>query len=315
MKKLLLSAALLSASFGFAQTELTLNGTFDEFTANTGDNADAWDMTPNQTVVDNTGTEIDSPFRAIWRNTALEDYLAATFSTTGSVNEQPGSSSNGANGTRGVRMAFTGSSNAILNTQTSTRRLYQRINNINAGEIHTFSIDSRSETAGNPTEVFILNEEITTEVGLENGIADTRVDGFMLITNDVNPNNNNGANFTTNTFNFTPTGDFVVIYVRATNAIDEDNDVFYDNVSLIVDPILSTNDFTINGEEVVAFPVPMTDVLTISGVEVDAATLYSLNGGIVATGTQTVDVAGLSNGAYILEINAEGKKATTMVVK
>ena len=83
--------------------------------------------------------------------------------------------------------------------------------------------------------------------------------------------------------------------------------------NLSVDPtgnlILSTNDFTINGEEVVAFPVPMTDVLTISGIEVDASTLYSLNGGIVATGAQTVDVAGLSNGAYILEINAEGKKA------
>jgi len=28
-----------------------LNGTFDEFTVNTGDNADAWDMTPNSTVV------------------------------------------------------------------------------------------------------------------------------------------------------------------------------------------------------------------------------------------------------------------------
>ena len=59
----------------------------------------------------------------------------------------------------------------------------------------------------------------------------------------------------------------------------------------------------------------MIDVLTISGIEVDTAILYSLNGGIVATGAQTVDVAGLSNGAYILEINAEGKKATTMVVK
>lgn len=91
--------------------------------------------------------------------------------------------------------------------------------------------------------------------------------------------------------------------------------VNYSDVIVFTDIILSINDFTINGEEVVAFPVPMTDVLTISGVEVDIATLYSLSGGIVATGAQTIDVAGLSNGAYILEINAEGKKATTMVVK
>ncbi|MEL7146097.1 MAG: PKD domain-containing protein, partial [Bacteroidota bacterium] len=45
-----------------------LNGTFDEFTENTGDNADAWDMTPNSTVVDNNGNTIDSPYRALWNN-------------------------------------------------------------------------------------------------------------------------------------------------------------------------------------------------------------------------------------------------------
>ena len=42
-----------------------LNGTFDEYTFQyRSDNADAWDMTPNSTVIDNDGNEIDSPYRA-----------------------------------------------------------------------------------------------------------------------------------------------------------------------------------------------------------------------------------------------------------
>ena len=139
----------------------------------------------------------------------------------------------------------------------------------------------------------------------------------MNITTDVSDDT-----FTTSRLDFQTDANTtqIVIYVRPVSTanpivVDNNNQVFIDNISLVEDPILSTNDFTINGEDLAAFPVPMTDVLTISGVEVDVATLYSLNGGIVATGAQTVDVAGLSNGAYILEINAEGKKATTMVVK
>ena len=48
---------------------IVLNGTADDWTKNTSDNSDAWDMNPNEKIVDNSGKEIDSPYRALWRNT------------------------------------------------------------------------------------------------------------------------------------------------------------------------------------------------------------------------------------------------------
>lgn len=78
---------------------------------------------------------------------------------------------------------------------------------------------------------------------------------------------------------------------------------------------LSTNDFAINGTTIGAGPVPMQETLNINGVEAESVTIYSLNGGIVAKGTQTVDVASLSAGPYILEVTSDGKTATTIIVK
>ena len=65
----------ITAISAFGQTNLVLNGTGDDFKKNTStntdetysgdsfkntdDNADAWDMTPNSTVVDNDGNTID----------------------------------------------------------------------------------------------------------------------------------------------------------------------------------------------------------------------------------------------------------------
>ena len=181
-----------------------LNGTFDEFTVNTGDNADAWDMTPNSTVQNNSGDIVDSPYRALWNNTALNDYIDATYGT----NEQPSSTSDGANGTRGGKF------------NNSSRRLYQLVA-VQQGASYTFSIDTRSEAAGVNTEVFILNTEIDAST------TDAAIDAYFNITNDFNTDN---AAFTTSTFTFTASSNKVVIYVRALNAIDGTTEVFLDNV-------------------------------------------------------------------------------------
>ncbi|WP_299055048.1 T9SS type A sorting domain-containing protein [uncultured Polaribacter sp.] len=220
---------------GYAQTELTLNGTADEYTAETGDNADAWDMTPPSTIKDNTGATIDSPYKALWNNTDLETYISNTYAGGNNPDEQAGSSSDGTyntNGdkTRGLKIYDDG--NPVVSA--STRRLYQKIA-VEIGSEYTFSIDSRSESAGTPSEVFILNEEITTEVGLENGASDSRVDAFFEITNDENPSKGSASNntFTTSTFTFTATTTTAVIYVRALAAIDASTEVFYDNISMV----------------------------------------------------------------------------------
>ena len=194
-----------------------LNGTFDEFTAKTSDNADAWDMTPNSTVVDNNGNEVPSPYRALWNNSELNNYIDATYCT----NEQPNSTSDGAfeNGskTRGGKFSA------------NCRRLYQLVR-VEAGVDYTFSIDTRSEAEGINTEVFILNTEITTEAGIDASKSDPVIDAYFNITNDFNTDK---SMFTTSTFSFTASTNQVVIYVRALNAVDSSNEVFLDNVEII----------------------------------------------------------------------------------
>ena len=190
-----------------------LNGTFDEYTNNTGDNADAWDMTPNSTVVDNNGNTIDSPYKPLWSNSDLNAYIDATYCT----NEQIGSTSSGNNGTRGGKIS------------NNCRRLYQVVA-VEAGTEYTFSIDTRSEAMGVNTEVFILNTEITDELGIDaDPSGDAAVDAYFNITNDFNTDS---GVFVTSTFTFTPTTPNIVIYARALNAIDGDNEVFVDNVTI-----------------------------------------------------------------------------------
>ena len=78
---------------------LIQNGTCDDWTVNTSDNADAYDMTPNNTIVDNSGATITSPYQVIWDNDALEDWLEVFYlGGPGSLDEQPGSTSNGNGG-------------------------------------------------------------------------------------------------------------------------------------------------------------------------------------------------------------------------
>jgi len=193
-----------------------LNGTFQEFTENTSDNADAWDMTPNSTVVDNNGNEVPSPYRELWYNSELNNYIDATYCD----NEQPNSTSDGAfeNGakTRGGKFSA------------NCRRLYQLVQ-VEQGTEYTFSIDTRSEAEGINTEVFILNTEITTEVGIDASKSDPAIDAYFNITNDFNTTK---SEFTTSTFTFTPSKTQIVIYVRALNAVDSSNEVFLDNITI-----------------------------------------------------------------------------------
>ena len=189
-----------------------LNGTFDEFTFNTGDNADAWDMTPNSTVVDNDGNTIPSPYDPLWDNGALDSWLNDFFNDS---SEQPASTSDGNNG-RGAKL------------NEASRRLYQVVQ-VQQGSTYTFSIDTRSEAAGVNTEVFILNTEIADELGINASTSDPAIDAYFNITNDFNTDK---TMFTTSTFSFTASTGQVVIYVRALNAVDSSNEVFIDNIEI-----------------------------------------------------------------------------------
>ncbi|MFK7831905.1 MAG: PKD domain-containing protein [Winogradskyella sp.] len=205
---------------------VVLNSDCNVHTNETGDNADAWDMTPNGTVVDDVLGVIDSPYNALWNNTALQDWLEANC---GDDSEQPGSTSDGnkfgpdAGGGRGVKLNET------------CRRLYQVVT-VEPGVEYTFTIQSRSEEVGINSEVFILNNEIASEdvINTTAGI-EANTDGYALIDNDYNPTKSTSSldTFTTTTFTFEASSNIAVIYVRASAAIDSSNEVFYDNIDII----------------------------------------------------------------------------------
>ena len=193
-----------------------LNGTFDEFTVNTGDNADAWDMTPNSTVVDNDGNTIDSPYDPLWDNGALDSWLEGFY---GDGSEQAGSTSDGNNGTRGAKLDETG------------RRLYQVVT-VQQGETYTFSIDARTTAGGITSEVFILNTEISDETGINASTSDAAIDAYYAIPNIFDTD---GDAYATNTFEFTASTNEIVIYVRNVDVIDNSAEAFFDNIEISQD--------------------------------------------------------------------------------
>jgi len=204
--------------------ELVQNGTADDFNvttapSNTGDNADAFDMTPNSTVVDNSGMTIDSPYRRTaanpngWRNDALEDWLELNCQNPpGAVNEQPSSTSDGAGDTRGLKL-------------TDCRRIYQLVQ-VTSGTNYTFSIDTRSEAMNTPMTIYVLNTEIADETA---DLIPANILGSQVITTDFNTNKDI---FTTTTFNFTASSTQIVIYGVPTGTGGAE-EVFIDNVSII----------------------------------------------------------------------------------
>jgi len=305
MKKTLLSAGLLVASFGFSQN-LMQNPTCDDHTSSTSDNADAYDMTPNNQIKDEMGVDVTSPYQTVWDNDDLEDWLEIFYlGTSGTLDEQPGSTSSGNNGTRGVKLYDDGSP-AITG---SSRRIYQKVINLTAGNSYTFSVDSRSEAMNTPSQVYLLNTEITEETGINaNGSSDSSVDGYMEITNDFDA-------WTNNEVTFTASGDFVVVYIRSLGSIDGTTEVFYDNFSLVEETTASTDD--VLASQFSVYPNPASSVVNISSeVELSSVALYSTLGSLVysSSSTDSVDVSGLTKGVYFLKVTADGATATKKLI-
>ncbi|TVZ57321.1 putative secreted protein (Por secretion system target) [Lutibacter sp. Hel_I_33_5] len=319
MKKTLLFIALIATTSFFAQTELVKNGTCDDHgtgsdTSNTGDNADAWDMTPNSTL----NGDITSPYRydaddnpTGWRNDDLETYLETTYASGGSVNEQPGSTSDGTYNdtekTRGVKLYGV------------TRRLYQRVV-VEAGAEYTFTIQSRSSDSGTPSEVFMLNEAITTEVGLVvDGVSDSRVDYFHEIKNDMNSSSGSVGNntFTTTTFDFTASTTDVIIYVRSLSSTS-DKQVYFDNISLVKKVTASVKD--VFGANFGMYPNPTkTNFSFSSKASVDSVEIFNVIGKSVskvsAIKNNRINVSNLKSGIYFVKFNSGKSSITKKLVK
>lgn len=311
--------ALIASAGLFAQTELVRNGSCDLHIGDTNDNADSWDMTPNSKLDDDNGNEITSPYRFNednnpngWYNSDLADWLETNC---GDSDEQPGSSSDGnwdytAGPTAGVKTRG-------VKINEACRRLYQKVV-VTPGKTYTFSIESRSEAENVPSEVFMLNTEISDELNLS--ATSTTVDHYFEITNDYNPSKSNETtnNFTTTSFSFTASGSFVVIYVRASAAVDSSNEVFYDNISLIEQTTASVDD--IFSSKVSVYPNPAKESVTItSQVELNKIEVFNLLGKqVIKTSTlnnNILDVSSLSKGVYLMKLTSGDSVATRKLIK
>jgi len=294
MKKTLLFIALIASSTFFAQTNLLLNSDMQS-EPDDNDNSDAWDMSPNSTLADGS----DSPYKALWSNTELDSWLN---DNCGDSNEAAGSSSDGnwdysAGADMGVKTRG-------LKLNEACRRLYQKVA-VTAGTSYTLNIQSRSEAENVPSELFILNTEIVNEDGLTR--TSSAVDSYLEITNDHNSSKSNidTDNFTKNTLVFTPSGSFVVIYVRAPLAVDSLNEVFFDNISLVATATASTEDIFAANFSV--YPNPAKNLINISSVKsIEKAEIFSIIGKRVVSTTSLknnkIDVSSLAKGVYILKL-------------
>ena len=297
-------------SFNFASAQnLMMNPTCDEHTASTSDNADSYDMTPNNEIKDETNTNVPSPYQAVWDNDDLEDWLETFYlGAAGSLDEQPGSTSSGNNGTRGVKLYDDGSP-AITGC---SRRLYQKVVGLTIGTQYTFSVDSKSEATGTPSEVYLLNTEITDEVGINaNGSSDASVDGYMDITNDFDA-------WTTNSVTFTATNTFAVVYVRSLNSVDDDTEVFYDNFSFVVDTTAATSEFSAANFNV--YPNPANEFITITAKNsnvISSVEMFDILGKQIMKSelnNDKLDVSNLNKGVYIMKINSNDNSSNTLKV-
>jgi hypothetical protein len=308
MKKTLLFIALIASASLFAQTNLTLNSNMQS-EPDDNDNADAWDMSPNSTLADGSA----SPYKALWSNSDLDTWLK---DNCGDDSEAAGSSSDGNwNYSAGTDMGIV---TRGLKLNEACRRLYQKVA-VTSGTSYTLSLESRSESTGVPSEVFILNTEITNETGLSSTSA--TVDDYLNITNDFNSSKSNATtdNFTKNSLVFTPSGSFIVIYVRAPLAVDSSNEVFFDNIELYETASLSTvND--IFSSKVRIYPNPANELVTISSsLEINKVEVYSLIGKKVITDSNlnnnNLDVSSLAKGVYMMKLTSGASVATKKLIK
>lgn len=289
----------------------------DEFTTTTNDNSDAWDMSPSSTVVTDQdaidGTTTTSPYIALWNNSALDSWLNTNC---GDDSEAPGSSSDGnfdysAGPTAGV--ATRG-----VKINEACRRLYQYVP-VTAGTSYTLILESRSEAANIPSEVYILNTEIADEVSFTN--TSTTVDAFLNITNDFSSSKSNATtnNFTENSLVFTPSGSFIVIYIKSPLAVNSSTEVFFDNIELYETSSLSANEFITPNVSV--YPNPTSDFVTIksNNLEISEIFVFDILGKEVMLNSKLtnsrLDVSNLNSGVYFMKINASGTNITKKIIK
>ena len=96
------------------------------------------------------------------------------------------------------------------------------------------------------------------------------------------------------------------------------DEVYVDNIYLYKDPTASIGDLDFNFE---VYPNPVNDVLNVISAEsIDMVKIYDLTGRIVKQAAPNkanfnVDVADLSNGVYLVKLNADNKEVTTKLIK
>jgi hypothetical protein len=94
--------------------------------------------------------------------------------------------------------------------------------------------------------------------------------------------------------------------------------VYVDNIYLYKDPTASIGDLDFNFE---VYPNPVKDVLNVISAEsIEMVKIYDLTGSIVKQATPNkanfdLDVADLSNGVYLVKLNAGNKEVTTKLIK
>ena len=94
--------------------------------------------------------------------------------------------------------------------------------------------------------------------------------------------------------------------------------VYVDNIYLYKDSTASIGDLDFNFE---VYPNPVKDVLNVISAEsIEMVKIYDLTGSIVKQATPNkanfdLDVADLSNGVYLVKLNAGNKEVTTKLIK
>lgn len=79
---------------------------------------------------------------------------------------------------------------------------------------------------------------------------------------------------------------------------------------------MSVDDITVDGSAYVVWPNPVTTVLNVTGGDFDRIRIVDLNGVTVYVGNaSTIDVSGLSSGAYVVAIEFNGKVTTQKIIK